>query len=230
MRTRAEGGHNWLVLEIVAAAIGKALEEYASGILLDIGCGEKPYRQLADDCVTAHIGLDHPGTRHSQLEIDVYGSAIEVPLLDESVDTVLMTAVLEHLEQPLESVIEVSRILKPGGHLILTAPLFWHLHEQPRDFFRYTSYGLEHLFVTAGLEIVELNPLSGFVVTFIQEFIYFLRSRLNRGIRLVARIVQRPLQQIACILNRWDNSTNFTWAYLVVARRPIVEDKSVPKQ
>lgn len=222
MQTRAVEGHNWLVLEIAAAAIGKALGEYAGGVLLDIGCGEKPYRQLAASAVSAHIGLDHLGTIHRQLEIDVYGTAYHVPLRDGAVDTVLMTAVLEHLEQPLDAIREVHRVLRPEGHLILVAPLFWHLHEEPRDFYRYTSHGLKHLLSASGLEIVELTPLSGFAVTFIQEFIYFLRRK--RGIRWVVRLVQKPLQHAGRILDRWDNSTEFTWAYLVVARRSCEDD------
>jgi len=46
--------------------------------------------------------------------------------------------------------------LRPGGHLILTAPQYWSLHEEPRDFYRYTSIGLQYLTSEAGLEFVEL--------------------------------------------------------------------------
>ncbi len=55
-----------------------------------------------------------------------------------------------------------------------------HLHEDPRDFYRYSRYGLEHLFRKVGFEIVELEALSGFWLTFGQLFVYHM-YRYNRG-------------------------------------------------
>lgn len=210
---------SWLVHKIHDNALGMALHQYAGGLLLDIGCGEKPYRTMTDGLVTAHIGLDYPGSLHSKEQIDIFATAYETGFAKESVDTVLCTVVLEHLERPQDAINEMFRILKPGGYVVLSAPLFWHLHEEPRDFYRYTKYGLAHLLTTGGFGIVEIKPLAGFIVTFSQELVYFL-NYLHRGLfRYPVGLLQALIQVLAYCLNRWDRSSNFTWAYLAVAQK-----------
>lgn len=210
---------NWLVHRVHDAALETAVGHYARGIVLDIGCGSKPYASLLADLVTHHLGLDHPQTFHPTSQVDIFGTAYETGLATESVNTVLCTFVLEHLERPQDTLHEMYRILKPSGYVILSAPLFWHLHEEPRDFYRYTKHGFRHLFQTAGFEVVEIKPLAGFVVTFSQELVYILDS-MGRGVlHYPVKFLQSLIQQIAFWLNPWDKSHNFTWAYLVVAQK-----------
>lgn len=211
--------YNWLVSRLHEQALETMVLRYAKGRLVDIGCGEKPYRTLTTGRVTSHLGLDHPGSPHDHTHIDIFGTAYETGLREGACDTVLCTVVLEHLERPQDALHEMCRILKPGGHLILSAPLFWHLHEEPRDFYRYTRHGLTHLLTTAGFEVVDLQPLSGFIVTFAQESVYFL-NRLRRGpSRYPIALVQWLLQALAYAFHPWDRSYQFTWAYLVVGRK-----------
>ena len=211
--------HNWLVHRIHDVALEKALKNYACGILVDIGCGEKPYAAMVRPFVKQHIGVDHKETLHSMNNVDMIGTAYDTTLPNEAADTILCTAVLEHLERPSDALREMYRILRPGGHVILSAPLFWHLHEEPRDFYRYTKYGLHYLFETNGFEIVELKPLSGFIVTFGQELCYFLNRFRRRPLRWLVTGVQFVIQWTAYQLNRWDRSYGFTWMYLVVAQK-----------
>jgi len=165
---------NWLVYKISDKALTKAIQKYARGKLLDIGCGDKPYEDMTKFYITEHIGLDHENTLHDKSKIDLFGTAYNIHMEDEHFDTVLCTAVLEHLEDPDSAIKEANRVLKKGGYAIYTVPFFWHLHEEPRDFYRYTKYGLRYLFKKNGFEIVELKPLSGFWVTFGQELVYYL--------------------------------------------------------
>ena len=119
----------------------------------------------------------------------------------------------------------MGRILRKGGHGIFTVPLFWHLHEAPRDFYRYTKFGLEYLFGKNGFEIMELRALSGFCVTFGQELVYFLQ-RFRRGYVLNGLVVTlgASIQGLAYFLNRLDHSYDFTWMYLVIVRKRDVND------
>lgn len=212
--------HNWLVHRIHDAALAEALQKYASGVLADIGCGQKPYAPLVASLTTTHLGIDHPATLHNTAAIDIYGTAYATGLAAESVDTVMSTFVWEHLEEPQQALREAWRILRPGGHIILSAPLFWHLHEQPRDFYRYTRYGWEHMLTATGFEVVAIRPLAGFVVTFGQEMVYPLQ-RLRRGpLKPIITLLQATIQGIAYSLNKFDRSFGFTWAYLVVAQKP----------
>lgn len=211
--------HNWLVHRIHDELLARLLKQYASGFLVDIGCGEKPYAVMTLGLVNKHIGVDHAKTQHDFSNIDILASAYDTTLPDTTADTILCTAVLEHLERPGEAIREMYRILRPGGYVILSSPLFWHLHEEPRDFYRYTKYGLEYLLTQSGFQVVEIVPLSGFVVTFTQELCYFLERFRSKPIGWLISIMQFVLQQMAFWLRQWDKSYNFTWMYLAVAKK-----------
>ncbi len=142
---------DWPLLSALASDVSKALGTYARGTLVDVGCGAKPYRALGTG-VSRWIGVDVEDNE----EADLHGIAYELPIENGTVDTVLCTQVLEHLEQPERALVEFLRVLRPGGHLILTAPQYWSLHEEPRDFFRYTSIGLTYLTKSAGFDFVTL--------------------------------------------------------------------------
>ena len=137
---------NWLVYKIHDAYLGKKVKAFAKGKLLDIGCGEKPYAETVKPYVTEHIGVDHQGTLHDKSNIDRVGTAYEIPAEDGEFDSVICTAVLEHLEEPDKAIAECNRVLRPEGVAIYTTNLFWHLHEEPRDFYMHAKYGLKHLF------------------------------------------------------------------------------------
>ena len=97
--------------------------KFISGRLVDIGCGEKPYKRFLAPYVTEHIGTDHTETLHDNSNIDLFASAYQIPGPDGSFDCALCTAVIEHLEEPERALRECYRILKPGGIAIYTAPL-----------------------------------------------------------------------------------------------------------
>jgi ubiquinone/menaquinone biosynthesis C-methylase UbiE len=219
-------GATWSGRKITAEALANAFSRYAKGSLADIGCGDKPYRELLKPYVTKHIGIDHEGTIHDTANIDLFGTAYDIPVEDEYFDTVICTAVLEHLEEPDKAIKETNRVLKPDCYAIYVAPLFYKIHEEPRDFFRYTEFGLRYLFEKNGFEITELRPLSGFWVTFGLELVnYVMDSNLRKvGGKLnpfwwVIPIIVVIIQSICYQLNKVDSATDFTWAYLVVAKK-----------
>ena len=212
---------NVLVHRIHNRELLAAAKKYFSGRLIDIGCGNKPYAGLLKPFVSEHIGVDHSLTLHGTTNIDIMSSAYEIPVADESFDSALSTAVLEHLEEPERALRECHRVLKPGGVAVYSVPFIWHLHEEPRDFYRFSKFGLDYLFKKVGFEIIEIKALSGFWVTFGQLFVYNL-YRLNRGPLRWFRIIDAvglTLQGIAYLFDRFDRTEQWTWAYIVVARK-----------
>jgi ubiquinone/menaquinone biosynthesis C-methylase UbiE len=209
---------------MVVTRAGRQIQAFASryltGRLLDIGCGEKKKQFLVGESVTQYVGLDHRDSLHDLNNVDIVGTAYEIPAPDASFDSVLCTAVLEHLEEPLDALKESFRILKSGGYALYTVPLFWHLHEEPRDFYRYTRYGLEHLFHKAGFVVVETIPLSGFWITFGSEWNYYLQSVLkhfSKPFIAVNNILFPFLDGVDRKLHR--SSTRWTWLYLVLVKK-----------
>ena len=109
--------------------------------------------------VNKYIGVDHPevgNLYHGEEKPDILADATNIPLPDESADMVLMLQVIEHLEDPLAAIKEATRILKPGGVLVVSSVQWYALHDEPHDYFRYTKYGLKSLLERSDLKIEKL--------------------------------------------------------------------------
>ncbi|MEJ2216101.1 MAG: sulfotransferase [Gemmatimonadota bacterium] len=212
-------GH--LVARTAAEEIRRAAREHLNGRLLEIGCGTKRKALLVSDLVDWHVGLDHAASPHGLAAVDVVATAYAVPAAAATFDSVLSTAVLEHLEDPARALAEACRVLRPGGHAVYTAPLFWHLHEEPRDFFRYTRHGLRHLFEGAGFEVVELKALSGVWTTVAAQMGYYVQRFRRWPLRWAVDAAVAAGNVIGSRLDRGRaRDERFTWMYIVVARKP----------
>src|SRR5688500_11023684 len=78
---------------IVARTAGRQIRDkatkYLSGRLIDIGCGEKAKQILVGDIVDGYIGLDHLDSVHDLSTVDLIGTAYNIPIEDESFNSVL---------------------------------------------------------------------------------------------------------------------------------------------
>ena len=214
-----EAARNRVLYLQLTAALGHAASRYANGRLLDIGCGTRPWGATFAPHVSEHVGIDHEQTPHGLARVDVISDAYRVPLADGSAGTILMSEVLEHLERPGDALAECRRLLRPGGHLIATTPFSWPLHEEPRDYFRYSPHGLRHLAGEAGLEVVELQALSGVWTTLALHFSYALQRYRPRAAPVVDALAVTA-QRLAFEWEKWDRQEALSWNHLLVARRP----------
>ncbi len=126
----------WLAAE--ARSAHEALGRYR---LLDVGCGEKPYRELFASYASAHVGVDAVDNPVAELR----GPIEALPVEDASFDVVLCAQVLEHVEDPALAVRELSRVTRPGGRLLLSTHGVYVFHPAPVDHWRWTHTGLEKL-------------------------------------------------------------------------------------
>lgn len=126
---------------------------------------------------------------------------------------------LEHLERPGDALNEAHRLLRPGGHLILTAPFFWPLHEEPRDFYRYSPYGLRFLLEEADFEVCEVVPLSGAWTTFALQWSYALTKYRRGPLTPFVSLLTRFVQWAGPRWDRVDFQPRFSWNHLAVGRR-----------
>ncbi|GAB1489317.1 methyltransferase domain-containing protein [Opitutaceae bacterium] len=119
-----------------------------SGRLLDIGCGNSPFRHLLDPTRTQYQGIDVEqassfGYRNPDT---VYYDGKTIPFADASFDAALCTEVMEHVPDPGPFVSEMYRVLKPGGLAVVTIPWSARFHYQPHDYHRYTPSMLRLIF------------------------------------------------------------------------------------
>lgn len=152
-----------LVNRAIYTAITR-LAPAARGSLLDIGCGRKPYRNIFAPYITRHIGIDIPTSMHGRDDLDLAGSALSLPLVSGTFDTVLATEVMEHTPNPERMLEEINRVLVPGGIVILSVPFHEPLHELPYDYYRFTSVSLIQLLTAQGFRVERIERRGGAVL------------------------------------------------------------------
>ena len=155
---------SWLTVTLLARALGPAVMANATGTFADIGCGKAPMLGLYEPRVDQVVTMDWPGSYHQGESINVSADLSDgLPLASSSVDSALLSDVLEHLYDPAECLREVARILQPGGVLIGSVPFLYGLHEEPHDYARYTSHFLRRALGDAGFEVQQCRPYGGSV-------------------------------------------------------------------
>jgi len=139
----------------------------SEGILLDYGSGFKRYAPFFDNAL--FIAQEHPESGKKNKGIVDYDilSTGKIPLKDNSVDVVLSTSALEHIENPHLFFQESFRVLRAGGSIAIQCPFVFPEHEIPYDFQRLTRFGLMRDLRNAGfeLEISDIRPLSSTLTT-----------------------------------------------------------------
>ena len=138
------------------------VESHARGAVLDIGCADR-WVEAALPAGCTYVGLDHPATGRDLYHAHpaVYADAACLPFVDACFDTVVMLEVLEHLARPRLALAEASRVLRPGGRLLLSMPFLYPMHDEPHDYQRYTAHGLRREIEGVGLRIEHLAPTLG---------------------------------------------------------------------
>lgn len=120
----------------------------AATIVLNVGGGPTRFSERE---ITLNLRQFH--------NVDVVGDAHSIPLEDESVDSIVCNAVLEHVHSPERVVSEMLRVLKPGGRIYAEVPYIFFFHGYPNDFRRYTREGMKWLF--RDLEDCEVGIIIG---------------------------------------------------------------------
>lgn len=221
--------YRYLIRDIKSAA------RHVSGVLIDIGCGLKPYKRFFMNDTIRYYGLDYPNSPESMEDSahtkpDIYASALNIPLKSACADTVLMTQVLEHVTNPVGSLNEIKRALKAGGKLIISVPMLYPIHSAPYDYFRFTRYGIESLLKECGFTIEKMESAGGATATIALLINLFMMHKL---FNLSARKITAPLaimlapavitlaiiiNLLAFILQPIDTERKFTTNYFIIAR------------
>lgn len=198
--------HHYLWRNLEAALEQVKLELPARPLLvLDVGCGRKPYADLFSGSI--HFGLNNT---LEDATADVVGDATKLPIASQSVDLVFCSQVLEHVPHPRSVVRECFRVLRQGGWLVLSAPFYWPLHEEPHDYFRFTRHGLEHLIKDAGFTRVDVRADGGDHARLCLSMIQALPRWIGWPLRI-------PLNVLGMVMDRVSHHTRLPMNYTVLA-------------
>lgn len=139
----------------------EALPAQAGYKVLDLGCGGQPFRYLFEKKFHTYVSADaqNPlGIVDHVIEIDK--ELPEAMLQSGPFDFILCTEVMEHIADWEMAFKNFSRMLNPGGRILITCPFFYILHEQPYDFWRATPYVLKHYAQRHNLKEIRMEMLG----------------------------------------------------------------------
>lgn len=143
----------------VYRGVDRLIERHVTGRCLDAGSGRAPYKARLRERGVEVITMD---IENRSGDVDLVADLQHMPAVESaSVDAVICTEVLEHVADPSAALAEIARVLRPNGVLVLSVPHLSPIHEAPNDYYRYTRYGLAHLFERAGLEVLEMGAAGG---------------------------------------------------------------------
>ena len=209
----------------IVQAIRELHHRVKPGLLLDVGCGMKPYESLLTQRDSRYYGTDWPvtmeGSYGGSTRADFFSDSMVLPFPEGTFDTIVSTQVLEHVRQPEIVIREMARILKPNGILILSAPMTWPLHEEPHDYYRYTLHGLRHLLEEADFEILDEIPRGNNWTTMAQMFLDTQVGNLGRRLpeKIYTSLVSLAVNHACSVANLFKPVHRLCLGWVMTARK-----------
>lgn len=147
-------------------------KKYLKGKMLDVGCGDGPYKELFN--CKKYIGIDS----NTDSSADMMGDATFLPFKDNCFDSIVSIQALQYIEDHQEAVNEMSRVLKGNGTLLLIIPQSFREDVKNPDYHRFTREGIKSILNKAQLRCKKIEPLGGLFFSFGYELSFFLHDKV----------------------------------------------------
>lgn len=213
-----------MMTDAVARAYEGRLQQFAKGDLIDIGCGTVPFYGTYRSSVQTVTCIDWGESLHENSHVDqLVDLTRTLPYANDSFDTLVLSDVLEHIPNPHDLWKELYRIARPGSTVFCNTPFYYWLHEEPHDYFRYTSHGLRRLCKDAGFNVLELVEVGG-----LPEVLSDIFAKVLIRVPIIGAAVAIAVQEATYALvtktkfgEKVSRSTGKVWplGYLLTARK-----------
>lgn len=192
------------------------IQRFGSGsMILNLGSGPRRLKNRPDI-----INVD----LYAFNEVDMIADAENLPLENGSVDLIINQAMLEHVPHPENVVMEMHRLLQPGGEVFCYLPFMVPFHAAPHDYYRWTIPGVRKAFdkfdhVEVG---IGAGPTSG-MLWLMQEWLALLFSfgsrRLHDIIFLILMVLTAPLKMFDLFMVHLPFADKIASGFYVAAKK-----------
>jgi SAM-dependent methyltransferase len=165
------------------------------GNSLDVGCGIGYF-----PLVMQYLGMNaygvEPGDFDDELSkrynLNIFnGTLLEAKYDDNFFDLITVNHILEHVSNPYKLMIELNRILKENGHIIIATPIsdsfafklfgkYWAQIDTPRHLFIFSNDVLKKYAEKCGFEVIKIRYNSTPAFQIISSVIYLIENKINR--------------------------------------------------
>jgi SAM-dependent methyltransferase len=191
-------------------------------LILDLGCGKKPYyhKFIKGKLICSDINK----SRTANLICDSHN----IPFKKEKFDKVLCINAFYYFSNPFVVIEEVYRILKKDGKLILMLPFIYPIHDVPVDKYRFTEYGIRNLlkdkFKIEKIETIGsiFNLPSVILHSLIKGIPLISPKYLKNIIKIITTIISYPFYlffQLFSLLDFLDFTKRWPTYYFVIASK-----------
>lgn len=164
-----------------------------------------------------YIGFDYyPGSN-----VDVVGDVHQLSSYfkpEDKFDIIFTSACFEHFAMPWIASVEIAKMLKVGGIVMVETHFSFGAHELPWNFFQFSDEGLRALFPERlGIECLDLGMSNPMVGRFSSKADAYLQNRPIRGLYCHSEFLGKKIKEVE----------NFDWNHLILT--DVVGDTEYPK-
>ena len=123
--------------------------------IIDIGALRTEGQEDTADLRPFFAGRDYTGwDMRRGPGVNAIASVHHLPIATGAAGTVLLLDTLEHVLDPLASMAEVCRVLRPGGVVIASSHMNFPIHAHPSDYWRFTPMSFDYMMRPLGARFV----------------------------------------------------------------------------
>ena len=207
-------------------AIKRISRDTPGARVIDLGCGEQPYRSLFESQGMTYHGVDLPGNETA----DSYFADSGLTTASTGThDVALSLSVLEHVENPSAYLNEAYRVLRPEGYLVLATHGIWMYHPDPCDYWRWTCEGLRKQIEDSRFRVVDFLGSVGLAAagmhlvqdSVIRRMSHFQKPIIGRLVHSGVPVCAMMFQLLIALADSFSNERNRSrdaMGFFVIAR------------